>query len=92
MRVRVHRHAPAALPPENRSRIHYTGGWMGPRASLDRCEKSHFPGIQSPERPARSHGCDSNPFIEGNLSSSSSSSSSSGGGGGGGSSNSSTIF
>ena len=28
------------LPPGN-TRYHCTGGWVGPRASLDRCRKSH---------------------------------------------------
>jgi hypothetical protein len=32
-------HAPAALPGK-RPGNHCTGGWMGPRASLDGCEKS----------------------------------------------------
>jgi hypothetical protein len=32
----------------------YTGGWVGPRAGLDVCEKSHPTGIRSPDRPARS--------------------------------------
>ena len=31
---------------------HCTGGWVGPRASLDRCGKSRPTGIRSPERPA----------------------------------------
>jgi hypothetical protein len=34
---------------------HCTGGWVGPRAGLDVCEKSRpSTGIRSPERPARS--------------------------------------
>jgi hypothetical protein len=34
------RHAPANLPPGNRSDTHFTGGWIGPRALLDGCEES----------------------------------------------------
>jgi len=34
---------------------HCTGGWMGPRAGLDKCGKSRPPtAIRSPDRPARS--------------------------------------
>jgi hypothetical protein len=33
---------------------HCTGGWLGPKAGLDRCEKSRPTGILSPYRPARS--------------------------------------
>jgi len=40
------RHALAALPP-GQSRYPFIGAWVGPRAVLDRCEKS-------PHRPARS--------------------------------------
>jgi hypothetical protein len=40
MRVGGQRHAPAALPPGNRPGTHCTGGWVGPRAGLDGCEKS----------------------------------------------------
>jgi hypothetical protein len=32
--------APAALRPGKRPSIHCTWGWVGPRASLDRCRKS----------------------------------------------------
>ena len=32
---------------------HCTGGWLGARSGLDRREKSHPTGIQSPDRPAR---------------------------------------
>ena len=28
-------HAPAALYPRERTGIHFTGGWVGPRAGLD---------------------------------------------------------
>ena len=31
------RHAPAALYPQERPGTHSTGGWVGPRAGLDRC-------------------------------------------------------
>ena len=34
------RHAPAALPPGKKPGTHCIGGWVGPRAGLDRCEKS----------------------------------------------------
>ena len=34
------RHAPVALYPRERPGTHCTGGWMGPRAGLDRCGKS----------------------------------------------------
>ena len=33
-------HAPAALYPRERPGTHCTGGWVGPRAGLDRCGKS----------------------------------------------------
>ena len=52
--MRGQRHAPAALYPRERTGTHYTGGWVGPRAGLDRCEKSRPTGIRSPDRPARS--------------------------------------
>ena len=44
-----------SLPP-GKTGIHCTGGWVGPRAGLDRCGKSRPPqtGIRSPDRPARS--------------------------------------
>jgi len=38
--VRGQRHAPAALYPRERPGTHYTGGWVGTRAGLDRCGKS----------------------------------------------------
>jgi len=37
------RHASAGLLPEKRTKTHCTGDWVGPRASLDRCGKSHPP-------------------------------------------------
>ena len=52
--VRGQRHAPAALYPRERPGTHCTGGWVGPRAVVDRCGKSHLNGIRSPDRPARS--------------------------------------
>jgi hypothetical protein len=36
-------HAPAALPPGEKPGTHCTGGWVGPRAGLDVCEKSRPP-------------------------------------------------
>ena len=53
--VRGQRHAPAALYPRERPSTHCTGGWVGPRAGLDRRGKSRPPptGIRSPDRPAR---------------------------------------
>jgi hypothetical protein len=33
-------HAPAALPPGKRPGTHCIGGWVGPTAGLDGCEKS----------------------------------------------------
>jgi hypothetical protein len=45
----------AAFYPREWPGIHCTGGLVGPRAGLDRCEKSRPPtGIRSPDRPARS--------------------------------------
>ena len=40
--VRGQLHAPAALYPRKRSGTHCTGGWVGPRAGLDRCGKSRL--------------------------------------------------
>jgi len=34
------RHAPVDLPPEKTPGNHFTGGWVGPRARMDRCGKS----------------------------------------------------
>ena len=44
------RHAPAAFYPRERPGTHCTGGYVGPRAGLDRCEKSrpHQDSIPSP--------------------------------------------
>jgi len=49
--MRGRRHAPAAL---YRAGTLCTGGWVGPRAGLDRCGKSRLTGIRSPDRPGRS--------------------------------------
>ena len=35
-------HAPAALPPGKRPGTYCKGGWVGPRAGLDRCGKFGF--------------------------------------------------
>ena len=53
--VRGQRHAPAAPYPRERHGTHFTGGWVGLRAGLDRCGKSRRTGIRSPDRPARRH-------------------------------------
>ena len=48
-------HAPGTLLPGKRPGTHCTGGWVGPRVSLDGCGKSRPPtGIRSPDSPARS--------------------------------------
>ena len=50
--MRGQRHAPAALYPRERPGTRCTGGWVGPRAGLDRLRKSFPPtGIRSPDRP-----------------------------------------
>jgi hypothetical protein len=41
--MRGQRHAPAAFYPRERPGTHRTGGWVGPRASLDMCGKSRLP-------------------------------------------------
>jgi hypothetical protein len=43
-------HASATLPPEGKvSGTHWTGGWVGPRVSLDAVEKGRIePGLSSP--------------------------------------------
>jgi len=47
------RHATTALYPRERPGTHFTGGWVGPRAGLDRCGKSRPPaGVRSPDHPA----------------------------------------
>ena len=42
MGVGGQRLAPAALPPGRKPGTHCTGGWMGPRAGLDRRGKSRL--------------------------------------------------
>ena len=42
MRMGSQRHAPAALAP-GKTGTHFTGGWVGPRASLEKCGKSRPP-------------------------------------------------
>jgi len=51
--VRGQRHAPAALYPRERPGTHCTGGWVGPRAGMDRCGKSrpHRDSIPGPPTP-----------------------------------------
>ena len=41
--VRVQHHAQAAVYPREKPGTHCTGGWVGPRAGLDRCGKSRPP-------------------------------------------------
>jgi hypothetical protein len=46
---------PRPLYPWERPGTHCIGGWLGPRAGLDRCGKSRSPiGIRSRDRPASS--------------------------------------
>ena len=52
--MRGQRHAPAALYPQERPGTHSTGGWVGPRTGLDRCENLAPTEIRSADRPARS--------------------------------------
>jgi hypothetical protein len=49
----VVRTTPRPLHPRERSGTHCTGGWVGPRAGLNVCEKYRFTGIRSPDRLAR---------------------------------------
>jgi hypothetical protein len=53
MRVGGQTHAPTALPP-GRTRTHYVGGLVGPRAGLQSAEKLVRTGIRSREPPALS--------------------------------------
>ena len=53
MGVGGQRLAPAALPPGKRPSTHCTGGWVGPRASLDGCENLALDGIRSLDGPSR---------------------------------------
>jgi len=50
--VRGQLHAPAGLYPRERPGTHFTGGWVGPRASLNRYRKSRPTGIWSLDSPA----------------------------------------
>jgi hypothetical protein len=45
---------PPPLYPQERPGTECAGGWVGPRAGLDRCGKSRPTGIRFPDRPARS--------------------------------------
>jgi hypothetical protein len=49
----VVRTTPRPLYPRERPGTHYTGGWVGPRAGLDVCEKSrpHRDSIPGPSIP-----------------------------------------
>jgi hypothetical protein len=51
--VKGQNHAPAAFYPRERPGTPCTGGWVGPRAGLDRCEKSrpHRDSIPGPSSP-----------------------------------------
>ena len=44
---------PRPLYPRERSGTHCKGGWVGPRAGLEGCEKFASTGIRSPARPNR---------------------------------------
>jgi hypothetical protein len=43
MEVGGQSHVPAAIPPGKNPGMHCIGGWVGPRAGLDGCEKSRPP-------------------------------------------------
>jgi hypothetical protein len=45
---------PRPLYPRERPGTHFTGGWLGSRAGLDVCGKSHPHRIRSPDCPTRS--------------------------------------
>ena len=51
--MRGQRHASVAPYPRERPGTHCTGGWVGLRAGLDRCGKSHPQRDSNPGRPAR---------------------------------------
>jgi len=54
MRVGGQRKSTAALRPGERPGTHCIGGWVGPRAGLDRCGKSRVPpGPSNPWRVAK---------------------------------------
>jgi hypothetical protein len=50
-------HTPTTLPLGKRPSTNRTGGWLGPRASLDRCRKSHPPLGFSPKTMNRVVSC-----------------------------------
>jgi hypothetical protein len=45
----------ASRPDRSLPGTHSSGGWVDPRAGLDRCGKFRPTGIRSPDRPTRSH-------------------------------------
>jgi hypothetical protein len=53
LEVRGQRHALATFYTRERLSTHCTGGWVGPRAGLDRCGKTrpHQDSIPRPSRP-----------------------------------------
>jgi hypothetical protein len=54
--VRGQLHPPAAFHPQERPGTHRTGGWVGPRAGLDRCGKLPPPGFDPRTvQPVASH-------------------------------------
>jgi hypothetical protein len=53
MKVDGQCYAPAALPPGKRPVTHYTGSYVGTRASLDRCVQSRPTGTRSPDHRVR---------------------------------------
>jgi hypothetical protein len=57
MEVSGQLHASAALAPEEKTGIHWMGGWVGPRAGMDAVVKRKIPSPRresNPDRPARS--------------------------------------
>jgi len=56
--------APSALPPEKEPGTHCVGGWVGPRAGLDGCEKHAPAGIRSQYRLARSESLYRLPYFQ----------------------------
>jgi len=52
--VRDQDHVPVAPYPRERPGTHFTWGWVGLRAGLDRCGKSCPDGNSVPNRPAQS--------------------------------------
>jgi len=54
--------------PGERPGTHCTGGWVGPRADLDRCEKSRPHRDSIPDRPARSQSLYRLSYLEPNCS------------------------